>query len=104
MLVKKYIKGKLSLVDVVNYLEPFLIYTIDLTFMQYKEINSFIYQKIKEYNIQYNEYEKAFSVLKYQKPIMYTPFDDGTYAFLSLCTNMFIIFYSNKPCMTIRFG
>ena len=28
-LVKKYIKGRLSLVDVVNYLEPFLIYPID---------------------------------------------------------------------------
>jgi hypothetical protein len=33
-LVKKYIKGRLSLVDVVNYLEPFLIYPIDLTFLK----------------------------------------------------------------------
>ena len=34
ILVKKYIKGKLSLVDVVSYLEPFLIYPIDLTFIE----------------------------------------------------------------------
>jgi hypothetical protein len=47
-LVKKYIKGKLSLVDVVSYLEPFLIYPIDLTYSQYNEINYFIVQKIKE--------------------------------------------------------
>ena len=52
-LVKKYIKGKLTLKDVVGFLEPFLIYTDDLTYMQYKEINNFIYEKIKEYNTKY---------------------------------------------------
>ena len=67
MLVKKYIKGRLSLVDVVNYLEPFMIYPIDLTYMQYKEINSFIYQKIRDYNILYKEYGMAFSLLRHQK-------------------------------------
>ena len=60
-LVKKYIKGRLSLVDVVNYLEPFMIYPIDLTYMQYREINSFIFNKIKEYNSIYKEYSIAFS-------------------------------------------
>uniref|UniRef100_A0A6C0KP82 Uncharacterized protein n=1 Tax=viral metagenome TaxID=1070528 RepID=A0A6C0KP82_9ZZZZ len=63
-LVKKYIKGKLSLVDVVNYLEPFLIYPIDLTYKQYNEINKFIYEKIKEYNKIYKEYSMAFSSIK----------------------------------------
>jgi hypothetical protein len=66
-LVKKYIKGRLSLVDVVNYLEPFMIYPIDLTYMQYREINSFIYEKIKEYNTQFKEYNMLFSSLKYIK-------------------------------------
>lgn len=66
ILVKKYIKGKLSLVDVVSYLEPFLIYPIDLTFMQYRDINSFIYEKIKEYNILFKENSVAFSSLKFQ--------------------------------------
>jgi hypothetical protein len=63
-LVKKYIKGKLSLVDVVNYLEPFLIYPVDLTFMQYKEINNFIKEKIRDYNIAFKKYSMAFSGLK----------------------------------------
>ena len=40
-LMKKYITGKLSVKDVVSYLEPFLVYTDDLTYMQFKEINQF---------------------------------------------------------------
>jgi len=67
LLVKKYIKGRLSLVDVVNYLEPFMIYPIDLTYMQFKEINSFLYEKIKEYNAKFKEYGMSFSSLRYIK-------------------------------------
>lgn len=63
-LVKKYIKGKLSMVDLISYLEPFLIYPIDLTYMNYNEINNFIYEKIKEYNSKYVEYSRAFSIIK----------------------------------------
>jgi len=67
LLVKKYIKGKLSLVDVVNYLEPFMIYPIDLTYQQFKQINNFIFEKIKEYNSKFKEYSTAFSSLRYIK-------------------------------------
>jgi hypothetical protein len=63
-LVKKYIKGKLSMSDVITYLEPFMIYSYDLTYMNYNEINKFIYQKIKEYNTKYVEYSRLFSTLK----------------------------------------
>lgn len=66
-LVKKYIKDSLSLVDVVNYLEPFMIYPNDLTYMQYNEINRFIYDKIKEYNQKFKENSMIFSSLKYVK-------------------------------------
>lgn len=66
-LVKKYIKGRLSMVDIINYLEPFLIYPIDLTYMQYRDINNFIYQKIKEYNSLFKESNIAFSSIKYVK-------------------------------------
>lgn len=41
-LIKKNINGRLSFVDVVKYLEPFMIYPEDITFMQYKDINQFI--------------------------------------------------------------
>jgi len=63
-LVKKYIKGRLSMVDVIQYLEPFMIYPTDLTFMNYRNINKFIEEKMKEYKINYVKYSRAFSQLK----------------------------------------
>jgi len=63
-LVKKYIKGRLSMVEVINYLEPFLIYPDDLTYQQYVDINKFIEDKIKEYNKQFKESSIHFSSLK----------------------------------------
>ena len=62
-LMKKYITGKLSIVDVVSYLEPFLIYTNDLTFMQYKEIIDFINEKISSYNKNFIERSRLFTSL-----------------------------------------
>jgi hypothetical protein len=49
-LVKKYIIGKLSIVDVVGYLEPFNIYSNNLTYLQYKSITEFIDNKISNFN------------------------------------------------------
>lgn len=63
-LMKKNINGKLSLKEVVETLEPFLIYNSDLTYMQYKEINSFIFQKISEYNKKFVDRSKIFSNIK----------------------------------------
>ena len=71
-LIKKYIKGKLSIVDVVSYLEPFLIYTDDLTYKQYQEIISFIDEKISGYNKSMIEFSRIFKLLvsiKETKPI-----------------------------------
>ena len=59
-LVKKYIKGKLSINSIVGYLEPFLIYTNDLTFNQYKEITKFLDEEISKYNIDFLTKEKSF--------------------------------------------
>jgi hypothetical protein len=63
-LMKKYIHGRLSLHDIVGYLEPFLVYTDDLTFMQYKEMNLFLQEKISEYYKSFKEKEKEFSAIK----------------------------------------
>lgn len=52
-MVKKYIDEKLTMSEVVKELEPFLIYSDDLTYKQYREINTFIKGKI-------NEYKKSF--------------------------------------------
>ena len=62
-LMKKYITGKLSIVDVVSYLEPFLIYPDDLTFMQYKDITTFIDEKISEQNKLFIERSRFFKTL-----------------------------------------
>ena len=62
-LIKKYIIGKLSIVDVVGYLEPFNIYSNNLTYLQYKEITSFIYEKISEFNKKFLNRSQYFSRL-----------------------------------------
>ena len=41
-----------------------MIYPIDLTYMQYKEMNAFIVDKIKEYNIKYKEYSANFNLIR----------------------------------------
>jgi len=63
-LMKKYINGKLSVKDIVSYLEPFLVYTDDLTYMQFKEINQFLEVKISEYNKRFIERKRAFDAFK----------------------------------------
>jgi hypothetical protein len=63
-LMKKYIVGKLSIVDVVSYLEPFLIYTDSLTYTQYLGITEFIAQQITAFNKNYSERSQVFSKLR----------------------------------------
>ena len=62
-LMKKYITGKLSIVEVVSYLEPFLIYSDDLTYMQYVEIIDFISEKISQFNKKFIERSRIFKLL-----------------------------------------
>jgi hypothetical protein len=73
-LMKKYIHGKLSIVDLVGYLEPFLVYSDDLTFKQYQEIIEFIDTKISEYNKRMVEFSRIFKMLVSirQSPIVKT--------------------------------
>jgi hypothetical protein len=62
--IKKYINGKLSLKDVVEIMEPFLVYNSDLTFMQYKKISDFLQKKISEFNKKFIKRSNYFSNLK----------------------------------------
>ena len=61
-LIRKYIKDKLSLVDIVKELEPFLIYPQDITYKQYDEIRYFVKHQITEIKEKYakkaDEYKK----------------------------------------------
>ena len=65
-MIKKHITGKLSIIDVIYYLEPFMVYTDDLTFTQYIEITKFINEKILEYKKSYAEYDRMFSTFNRQ--------------------------------------
>jgi hypothetical protein len=62
-LMKKYINGKLSIIEVVSYLEPFLVYTDDLTYKQYTEIVKFIDEKISQYNKSFIDKSRLFNIL-----------------------------------------
>jgi hypothetical protein len=66
-IMEKYIHGKLSVHHVLEYLEPFLIYADDLTFQQYVEMTQFIDGKISDYNKEFVDRERLFSVLKNTK-------------------------------------
>jgi hypothetical protein len=63
-LMKKYIHSKLSIHDIVGYLEPFLVYNDDLTFMQWREMSTFLQEKISEYYKKFKEKEKEYSAIK----------------------------------------
>jgi len=66
-LVKKYIRGKLSIIDIVGYLEPFLVYSDDLTYQQYNSIKTFLNEKISLYNKTFIERNRSFASIKNMK-------------------------------------
>ena len=72
-LIKKSINGKLNLVSVVNYLQPFLIYLDDISYKQYEEINGFIENKIIDYKKNYYENKEIFGMLS--KQILNFPYE-----------------------------
>jgi hypothetical protein len=52
-LVRKYIRDKLSFRAVVQYLEPFCVYSPDITYQQYNEIRFFVKEKIAKTKTDY---------------------------------------------------
>jgi hypothetical protein len=63
--VKNDIRGKLSIHSIIQTLEPFLIYQKDLSFKQYEEMSSFVYEKIREFKIDYVSKKREFSELEH---------------------------------------
>jgi hypothetical protein len=63
-LIKPYLIGKLSIADILSYLEPFMIYQADLTFMQYKEMNEYIEEKIIDYRKKYATKSREYGNMK----------------------------------------
>jgi hypothetical protein len=60
---KHRIQGPLSLFDMIRILEPFMIYTTDITFTHYKEIRYFVKEQIKKYKAEMKKNETAFQLL-----------------------------------------
>ena len=93
-LMRKYIKEKLSFVSVVQSLEPFAIYPVDISFKQYQEIRWFLIEQIKskkehletsrkEYGIitthKFTSIDRKLSLLDYwsERPEFVDQFIDG---------------------------
>ena len=62
-IVRKHIKDKLSFVSVVKHLEPYMIYTQDISYKQYMEIRHFIIEQIKIRKESLEAKRKDFSFL-----------------------------------------
>jgi hypothetical protein len=62
-LVRKHIKDKLSFVSVVQSLEPYMVYSTDISYKQYMEIRYFIIEQIKERKAELEKKRKDFSFL-----------------------------------------
>jgi hypothetical protein len=65
--IRKYIKDKVSFMDIVNYLEPFMVYSSDISYKQYMEIRYFIKEKINELKRTFVEKSNKFSIIKTNK-------------------------------------
>jgi hypothetical protein len=61
---KHRIRGELSMYDMIRLLEPFLVYTPDITFTHYKEIRYFIKEEIKKYKAKIKKAENDFQLLR----------------------------------------
>lgn len=93
-LVQKYIKDKLSLVDIVKELEPFFIYTKDITYKQYDEIRYFVknqlvlirenfakkanyYKKIRKNTFRIDTHMNRIKRILFDNPDFLRMFEDG---------------------------
>ena len=66
-IIRKYLKDKLSFVDVVHQLEPFMIYASDITYKQYMEIRYIIKERIAEVRTEIEKRSFDFATLRNAK-------------------------------------
>ena len=63
-LIKSHITDNVSVYEILKYMEPFMVYQKDITFMQYNEFIGFIKNKINEVKAKYDSGVRALSGLK----------------------------------------
>ena len=57
-ILKQHIKNPISFIKIIEYLEPFLIYSNDISYKLYEEIRDFIYDEITEYKKKIYKYNQ----------------------------------------------
>ena len=63
-MMRQYIHGRLTLQDVLSFIEPFLVYQEDLNVKQYDEIVAFLYERVLEYKRNYATNYRKFGRLR----------------------------------------
>jgi len=63
-MVQKYNTNKMSLYDYVSKLEPFFIYTSDLSYKQYNDIRFYVKEQIQQYKINFEKNYNHFLNIK----------------------------------------
>jgi hypothetical protein len=63
-MMRQYIHGRLTLQDVLAFIEPFLVYQEDITVKQYDEIVTFLYERVLEYKRNYATNFRKFGRLR----------------------------------------
>ena len=63
-MMRQYIHGRLTIQDVLAFIEPFLIYQEDLNVKQYDEIVAFLYERVLEYKRNYATNYRKFGRLR----------------------------------------
>lgn len=62
-IIKPYVKGPLSVMNVISYLEPFMVYQKHISITQYNEITQFINTKIDKLKKEYLKTSKAYNYI-----------------------------------------
>jgi len=66
-IIRKYLNNNLSFLDIIKRLEPFTIYSTDITYKQYLEIRYTIKTRLEELKIEIEKRSTDFSTLKNAK-------------------------------------
>jgi hypothetical protein len=70
-LIKPNLTGKLSINDILAYLEPFMIYHDDLNDVQYKVMNDYIREKISDYRKNYSAKSREYAAIKGTQNVLF---------------------------------
>lgn len=93
-LIRKYLKDKVSYVEVIKQLEPFMVYPNDITYTQYKDIRYIMKERIREFAI---EYEKKFTDMSFLRNEKYnvSPMANPVVRILSEKPDLAEVFFKN---------